>query len=136
MRVARAYADALCTSAESRGVGVELEAQYDETIAAVLRVTAHAQLSEAAPQLQRLIRARAAHITILNLMQARAEGGGTPAALPCLVSGRPRRAPRAGGGAQAAAAGARERAAARRAAGEHQRHRGRHAQHGVRGRPQ
>ena len=69
MRIQRCYEDALCTGPATAAVGDALRSAYDESVRTVLAVTRHRALSEASPQLRRLIDARAPFINVINYAQ-------------------------------------------------------------------
>ncbi len=90
MRIQRVYEEALCSGPRTRAVGETLRAAYAESVAGVLAITRHRFLSEANPQLRRLIDARAPFINCINLAQVevlrRLRKDGTNAALrDCLL---------------------------------------------------
>lgn len=69
MRVQRVYEEALCSGPDTRAVGEQLRGAYAESVRTVLAITRHHFLSEANPQLRRLIDARAPYINVINLAQ-------------------------------------------------------------------
>lgn len=70
MRIQRAYEDKLCSGPDTLGMGAQLRESFQQAVDSVLAVAGHKSLSEANPQLRRLIDARAPHISCINLAQA------------------------------------------------------------------